>query len=106
MALDIKKGDGLVVGNKVFPIKHCAEWQTERMNTVGFRRMAKTTAQIQRTKRNEPVILPTIYKCTPLDPVDAETRRRLGIDTPLEVKQTIVADNTEFLHLYVEVADR
>lgn len=106
MALDIQKGDALVIGNKVYPIKHCAEWTTNQMNTVGFRRMATVTARIQRTKKNAPVLAVTTYKCTPLDPVDAETRRRLEIETPLEVKQTFIADGTEFLHLYVEVADR
>jgi len=59
-------------------------------------RMASVTAATKRSpgivngKRGEPVTNVASLHCTPLDPVDAETRQRLGLDSPHELLQTFV----------------
>ena len=61
-----------------------------------LRRLATLTASTKRTpalssgKRGAPVAYLSGLLCTPLDPVDPETRQRLQLDTPHELKQTFV----------------
>lgn len=102
MSLDIREGDFFIVGTREYPIKSCADWATSRMNTSGFKRMATVTAGTKRTKKNEPTTNLSNLKCTPLDPVDPELRKRLVLDTPHELLQTFVSDGTGFLHLILE----
>jgi hypothetical protein len=67
-------------------------------STLGFTVMASVTAS---TKRHGAVGSTTglraaaatniaSLKCTPLDPVDAELKQRLGLDTPHQLLQTYV----------------
>ena len=107
------------------------------MTPAGAERLATEVVSFKRSpitvggKRGTPTTFLTDIKCTPLDPVDPETRFRLGVDTPHEILQTFViqsvdvhegdilvaADNveypikavgewewrdTKFLHLYIE----
>lgn len=102
MALDVREGDVLVVGSRDYPIKSCAEWGDARMNSASFRRMASVTVGTKRTKKGEPATVLSNQKCTPLDPVDPELRRRLALETPHELLQTFMADGTGFLHLILE----
>lgn len=106
--MDVREGDVLVANGKDYPIKSCAEWSTDRMNTVGLRRMAKVAASTKRSpgiisgKRGEPVTLLTSLKCTPLDPVTPDIQKRVALDTPMELLQTFITDNSGFVHLVVE----
>lgn len=110
MALDIREGDTLVVGVDEYPIRSCAEWSWRFGH--GFRRMATVTASTKRSpaisggKRGTPTTNLTELSCTPLDPVDAEVRQRLGLDTPHELLQTFIAGGTTFYHLVVEELKR
>jgi hypothetical protein len=62
----------------------------------GFEIFATVTASTKRPaaptsgKTSAPVTNVASLSCTPLDPVDAELSRRLGLDTPGEVLQTFV----------------
>ena len=106
--MDIREGDILVTGGKDYPIKSCAEWKTNRMNTPGFRRMATETASTKRApamsggKRGDAVAKLIGLKCTPLDPVSAEIQKRVALDTPMELLQTFVTDGNGFVHLVLE----
>lgn len=100
--MNILEGDLLVIGTKNYPIRSCAEWATTRMNTAGFRRMATLTVSTMRTKKGEPTALLSSLRCTPLDPVDSEIRRRLALDTPHELLQTFITDGSGFVHLVLE----
>jgi hypothetical protein len=106
--MDILEGDLLVVGSKEYPIRSCAEWETYRMNTPGFRRMATKSASTKRPpalsdgKRGAPATNLTGLKCTPLDPVSPEIQKRIALDTPMELLQTFLTDNAGFVHLVVE----
>lgn len=106
--MDIVEGDTLVVGSKEYPIRSCEEWETTRMNTPGFRRMATKTASTKRApaissgKRGDATTKLTNLKCTPLDPVSAEIQKRIALDTPMELLQTFLTDGSGFLLLVVE----
>jgi hypothetical protein len=106
--MDILEGDLLVVGGKEYPIRECGEWATDRMDTAGFRRMAKVDAITKRSpaitdgKRGAPVAKLLGLKCTPLDPVSSDIRERLALDTPHELLQTFITDGQGFVHLVVE----
>ena len=100
--MDIKPGDFLVVGGKDYPIKSVAEWAGTGMNSRGFSRRATVSATTKRTKKGEPTTHLTGLLCTPLDPVDPETRRRLALETPHELLQTFLADSIGFVHLVLE----
>jgi hypothetical protein len=100
--MDIREGDFLVVGSDEYPIKSCADWTKSGMNSTSFRRMATVTAGTKRTKKGEPATVLSNLKCTPLDPVDPELRRRLALETPHELLQTFIADSAGFVHLILE----
>lgn len=106
MALDIKEGDYLVVGGKDYPIRSCAEWSW--IGGTGIKRFLRVTAS---TKR-QPALGSGVYgemttkltdvKCMDLDPVDAELRGRLLLDTPHELLQTVADGNGVFYQLILE----
>lgn len=106
--MDIREGDVLVANDKEYPIRSCAEWQTDRMNTIGFKRMANVKASTKRPpavvagKRGAAITKLTGLKCTPLDPVSPEIQKRVALDTPMELLQTFITDNQGFVHLVVE----
>ena len=106
--MDILEGDTLVVAGKDYPIRECAEWRTDRMNTAGFRRMANVSASTKRApvmaggKRGEAAAKLIGLKCTPLDPVSPEIQKRVALDTPMELLQTFITDGNGFVHLVLE----
>jgi hypothetical protein len=63
---------------------------------VGFARVASLEASTKRApglvsgKRGQPATYLESIQVTPLDPVDAETRERLALNTPHELLQTFV----------------
>lgn len=107
MALDIREGDVLVVSSTDYPIRSCAEW-SYRYARRGMKRLTSVTASTKRApaissgKRGTPAVNLTGLACTPLDPVDAEIRQRLGTDTPHELLQTFVDGGDTFYHLVIE----
>lgn len=64
--------------------------------TSAFDRVANVTASTKRPpavssgKRGAPVAHLASLKCTPLDPVDAEIRQRVTVESPHELLQTFV----------------
>jgi hypothetical protein len=64
------------------------------MGSAGFSRFATVTASTKRPpavssgKRGVPATEISSLTCLPLDPVDAEVRERLALDTPHELLQT------------------
>ncbi|MDR3572863.1 MAG: hypothetical protein P4L50_03295 [Anaerolineaceae bacterium] len=107
-ALDIREGDILSVDGREYPIKSAAEWAMSRSTNAGFRRLATKSAMTKRApvitsgKRGPAEIHLANIICTPLDPVDAQVRQRLGLDTPNELLQTFVASACGFIHLILE----
>ena len=70
--------------------------------------MANVTASTKRPpaisggKRGEATTKLSGLKCTPLDPVSSEIRKRVALDTPMELLQTFLTDGSGFVHLVVE----
>lgn len=111
--MDIKEGDILVVAGVDYPVRAVSEYSSERLNnTRTFQTYTTVDATTKRSpavssgKRGAPVANLTGLKCTPLDPVDAETRRRLGLETPHELKQTFLADSFGYIFLVLEELKR
>lgn len=107
-SIDIKSGDILVVGGNEYPIRSAARWSGTR-NAI---RQAQISCATKRSpgvvggKRGEPETYLVGLKCTPLDPVDPETRQRMALDTPHEVLQTFVQGTYGFVHLTIEDLQR
>lgn len=108
--MDIVEGDWIVVGDKEYAIKSCAEWDTSIQNVQSraFRRMAvkdcytKRSPAISGGKRGVSVTNLDGLKCTPLDPVSPDIQRRVALDAPMELLQTFVTDGDGFVHLVIE----
>jgi hypothetical protein len=110
--LDIKAGDILVVDGKQYPIKACEAWVLTQpgVNALqfGFLMMATLQATVLRNppmtngKRGDPQINLANLRCTPLDPVQADIVMRMGLSTPFDVLQTVVADCSGFILLTIE----
>ena len=100
--MNIQSGDVLLVANREYPIRSCAEWASTHMNTLGFRRMASVSASTTRTQKGEPTPVLTGLTCTPLDPVDPDLKRRLALESPYELLQTFLTDGNGFVHLVLE----
>jgi hypothetical protein len=66
------------------------------MTSSSFSRLAVVTASTKRSptisggKRGDPVTNVASLTCTPLDPVDAEVRQRLMLDSPNIILETFV----------------
>ncbi len=62
------------------------------MSSLAFTRLAAKTAVVKRSTMTAgvgaaPVTVLAGLKCTPLDPVSAETQTRLRLDSPFELRQ-------------------
>lgn len=108
MTLDIREGDILLVDGVEYPIRSVARWALRAANSIGFLRMANVTASTKRPPtlsatgtRAAPVTYLIGIRCTPLDPIDAELRGRLMLNTPHEILETYV-DGDPYLRLMVE----
>lgn len=106
MSLDIKEGDYLVVGGKDYPIRSCAEWSW--IGGTGIKRFLRLMASTKRPpaitagKRGGAVTYLTNVKCMDLDPLDAELRNRIDIQTPHELLQTVADGGGVFYRLILE----
>jgi len=73
------------------------------LTSLAFARLAKATASTKRPPalsggvRGAPETHITSLRCLPLDPVDAELRQRLGIDTPHELLQTCIQGGLDIM---------
>ena len=105
--IDVEVGCKLVVNNKDYPIKQVANWTSDRFSSSSFARMATLTISLKKEtfdsehKSTESVYLSNL-SATPLDPINPELRRSLGLDTPFELLQTFISDGTGFVQLIVE----
>lgn len=105
--IDITPGDSLVVGSATYPIKSVADWSGFG-STRSLARLSTVDAATLRPpalvagKRGDPAAHLYGLKCTPLDPVDAEVRQRLALETAHELLQTFVASEDGYLHLILE----
>lgn len=78
---------------------------------AGFGAAATITASTKRSpsasagKRGAPTTFIASLSCTPLDPVDPETRQRLAINTPHELLQTFVDAGLDILEGDILVVD-
>lgn len=79
--------------------------------SLAFQRMARKTAATKRAPalsgglRGAATVHLSGVRCTPLDPVNAETAQRLGLATPHEVLQTFVAGDHDIREGDVFVCD-
>ncbi len=105
--IDIVEGDVLVVNGKEYPIRAVGEWADFPPNSLAFKRLATVTAATKRSPaltsgvRGAMTINLIGVRCTPLDPVDAERRSRLKLNTPNELLETFV-DGDPYLRLTLE----
>jgi len=104
--MDIREGNFLVISGKEYPIKSCADWIDPLMDTRSFSHLATISCSTKRTQKGNPATNLTGLKCIPLMPVDPELRRRLGLETPHEIKQTFITDGAGFVQLVVEELKR
>lgn len=106
--IDIKNGDILVVDGQEYPIKYAAFWMMTPAELPSFRVLTHITADTLRSpgivdgKRGEPEYHLVGLRCTPLDPVDPDIKRRLGLDTPHTILETHVADQFGYMQVVVE----
>lgn len=102
-------GDWLIVGSSAYPILAVGEWQ-DLGNTQSFAHIANLAASTQRPptmsggKRTAPVSHLAGLYCTPLDPIDEDTQRRLVLDAPYQALQTFLTDGVQYGHLIIEDA--
>ncbi len=66
--------------------------------SLAIRRLATVTVSVKRSqfsqgKRSTPTLYLTGVWCTPLDPIDSETRERLVLNTPHGLLQTFTAED-------------
>lgn len=102
MAIDIKEGDYLVVGAKSYPIRDCEVWDWAYSGRA-IRRMLRLTISTSRMQSSgTPSTILTGIRATPLDPVDAETRERLALESPHTLLETFVEAGGTFYRLILE----
>lgn len=68
----------------------------------------KRAPAISGGKRGEPVTNIASILCTPLDPIDSDTARRLNLDTPYKILETYVEGDLDIMdgdHLIVGSKD-
>jgi hypothetical protein len=113
VALDIRRDDLLTIGAVEYPVKAVAVYdQTGLGATAGLSRMARTSCSTKRYpeisggKRSAAAVNLTGLKCTPLDPVDADTARRNELNTPYQLRTTFIGDGSSFAQIFVEVDQR
>ena len=106
--LDIHEGDIAVIDGKEYPIRYAAEWEGLK-STASFRRKATKSLSTKRLplisfdgERGLPEFCIVGIVCTPPDPLDADLRKRLMLETPHELVQVFVADGTDYTHLVLE----
>ncbi len=111
--IDIQRDDLLVIGSDEFPVRAVAVYgQTLLGSSAGLRRIAKTACstkrypQISAGKRSAAVANLSNLRCAPLDPVDAETARRNELDSPYQLRSTIIGDGNSFAQIFIEVNQR
>lgn len=104
MSLEIRNGDVLVVAGRRYPIARSAGYVNARV-TPAFRRNLINTCTVVRSIKG---VESTVFsgKCTVLDPVDPDTRKRMLLETPHSVLQTFLSGTAEFEHLFVEDTHR
>lgn len=97
--IDIKEGDYLVLGGVTYPVKSVATWS----GTISGKSLFRMATEEGVTKRTpDPIngVFGSIadnltgLSCLPVMPIDPETRRRVGLDSPVELLQTFVVDTT------------
>lgn len=101
MTLNIREGDELTISGKSYSIARAPKWESAKMNTAGFRRRLVNDCTVTRTIKGS---VSTVFtgKCTALDPVEPDMKRRMQIESPYTIKQTFIADAGEFVQLLVE----
>lgn len=108
MTIDIKEGDILTVGSASYTIKFVGEWSNTHGYTKGMSHMTTLTGSTKRNpavsggKRGVPVTKVATLACTPLWPVGNDVVQRLGLETPLELKQAFVGDSSMYYELILE----
>jgi hypothetical protein len=86
----------LSVAGKDYPIKLCEKYTNAHFARGPFQRIATVTASTKQKdavvtgQRGAPVAHVASLKCTPLDPVDAETRARTVTQQGVRLLQTFV----------------
>lgn len=109
MSIDIREGDILVNGGNEYPIRSAAYWEgfaSKPIQAANKTYSTKRSPAISSGKRGEPATNLVGLSGTPLDPVDPDIQRRLGLDTPHELLQTYIYDASGFIHLIVEELKR
>lgn len=102
MAIDIKEGDYLVVGAKSYPIRDCEVWAWPYPGRA-MRRMLQLIISTSRMQASgTPSTILTGIRATPLDPVDAETRERLALESPHALLETFIESGGTFYRLILE----
>lgn len=111
MTIDIVEGDLFIPDGqtKEYPVRRCNVWETTRMNTAGFRHMARKTASTKRMpgvvdglSDGDPERNLTGLRYIALDPASVETQKAVATEAPIKLLETIVSDGDGFVHIVVE----
>jgi hypothetical protein len=111
MTIDIREGDLFIPDGQTreYPVRRADSWETNRMNSIAFRRMARKTASIKRDpgvvdklSSGAPETIMTGLRYIALDPASLETQKSVATDAPIKLLETIVADKDGFVHIVVE----
>ncbi len=110
--IDITEGDLFIPDGqtKEYPVRRVNVWDAApRMNSIGFRRMARKTASLKRDPGvanglsiGEPEVIATGLRYIALDPASVETQKSVVTDAPIKLLETILADADGFVHIVVE----
>lgn len=110
MALDIERGDVLVVGSNEYPVRAVEHYDSHGFgSSPSFALLAAVSCSTKRNpavsggKRGPPAVELNGLSCTQLDPVDPEAAHYAGLDAPYTKRQTFISDGTDYAHLIIEV---
>ncbi len=104
MSIDVRNGDTLIVAGKRYPITRSADYLNARNTPMFLRSLVNACTIVRSIKGVETTVF--TGRCTVLDPVDPETRKRMLLETPYQVLQTFVSGTAEFAHLFLEDLSR
>ncbi len=108
--MNLKAGDTLVVGGVEYPIRAVETWTWEGM-TAAFWRLARVPASTKRAPaisgglRGDPTTEILLLHVAPLEPLSAEMRQKVMLQSSYQALQTFCADTGHFYVLVLEAAN-
>lgn len=104
MTPDIRDDDEIVVDGVTYPIRVLRPLPYPAPHNATFRRRATKRLYVSRigTSNDTRTVMDQWYPCLPLTFIDAETQQSLGFETPVQLMQTKIAGDDQYISLIVE----